>query len=93
MKKFYNLGARIHEFLDLTHATRIAKTNFSHFPLSCCIFLYATLLKCIQLYESSYKHVFIRRVENCEDLDQLAFEKPADLDLHCFHFRIYYICF
>ena len=26
----------------------------------------------------------IRRVENSENLDQLASEKPADLDLHCF---------
>ena len=27
-------------------------------------------------------------MENSEDLDQLASEKPADLDLHCFQNRI-----
>ena len=35
-------------------------------------------------HESSYKHVFTSRVENSVDPDQLASEKPADLDLLCF---------
>ena len=29
------------------------------------------------------------RVENSVDPDQLASQKPADLDLHCFQSRIY----
>ena len=36
-----------------------------------------------------YKHVFTRGVENSVDPDQLASEKPADLDLHCFQNRKY----
>ena len=34
------------------------------------------------------KHVLTSTVENSVDLDQLASEKPADLDLHCFQTRI-----
>ena len=30
------------------------------------------------------KHFHISRVENSVDPDQLASQKPADLDLHCF---------
>ena len=37
------------------------------------------------LHDSSYKYVFTSRVENNVDHDQLATQKPADLDLHCFH--------
>ena len=33
--------------------------------------------------------VFTSRVENSVDSDQLASEKPVDLDLHCFQNRIY----
>ena len=32
-------------------------------------------------------NVFTSRMENIKDPDQLAFEKPADLDLHCFKNR------
>ena len=32
---------------------------------------------------------FTSRVGNSVDPDQLASEKPADLDLHCFQNRIY----
>ena len=39
--------------------------------------------------DSSYKHVFTGRVENSVDPDQLASQKPADLDLHCFQNRQY----
>ena len=38
----------------------------------------------INLQESSYYHVFASRVENSVNPDQLASEKPADQDLHCF---------
>ena len=34
-------------------------------------------------------HAFTSRVEKSVDPDQLASEKPADLDLHCFQNRIY----
>ena len=37
----------------------------------------------------SYKHVFTSRVENSVDPDQLASQKPADQDLHCFRNGIY----
>ena len=37
----------------------------------------------------SNKHAFISSVEKSVDPDQLASEKPADLDLHCFQNRIY----
>ena len=33
--------------------------------------------------DSSYQHVFTNRVENSVDPDQLASQKPADLDRHC----------
>ena len=36
----------------------------------------------IKKRESSYKHVFTSRVENSVDPDQLASEKPADLNPH-----------
>ena len=37
------------------------------------------------------KHVYVltSRVENSVDPDQLAPQKPADLDLHCFQNQIY----
>ena len=35
------------------------------------------------------KHAFTSRGGNSVDLDQLASEKPADLDLYCFPIRIY----
>ena len=38
---------------------------------------------------SSYKHVFTSKIEYSVDHDQLASEKPADLDLHCLLNRIY----
>ena len=41
------------------------------------------LFNLIYLQDSRYKHVFTR-VENRVEHDQLASEKPADLDLHCF---------
>ena len=41
------------------------------------------------LQDSSYKHLFTRRAENSVDPDQLASEKPADLDPHFFQNRIY----
>ena len=37
---------------------------------------------------SSHKHVLTCRVENCVNSDQLASQKPADLDLHSFKNRI-----
>ena len=40
------------------------------------------------LHDSSYVHVFTSRVGNSVDPDQLASQKPADLDLHCFQNRI-----
>ena len=43
----------------------------------------------INLQDSSFSHVFTSRVENCMDPDQLVSQKPADLDLHYFHKRIY----
>ena len=42
----------------------------------------------IQLtYNSSYKYA-ITKMKNSVDLDQLASEKPADLELHCFQTSI-----
>ena len=38
---------------------------------------------------SSYMLVFTSRMENSVDPDQLASQKPADLDLHCFQDRIF----
>ena len=35
-------------------------------------------------FYSIYKHALTSRVENSVDHDQLASEKPADLDPHCF---------
>ena len=35
----------------------------------------------------NYQHALKRRLENNVDPDQLASEKPADLDLHCFRNR------
>ena len=43
----------------------------------------------IYLQNSSYKHVFTSRVGSSVDPDQLAFQKPDDLDLQCFHTKIY----
>ena len=43
----------------------------------------------IDLQDFSYWHGLTIRVENSVDPDQLASEKPADLDLHCFQNRIY----
>ena len=37
------------------------------------------------LQHSSHKNVFASKVENSVEPDQLASEKPADLDLHCLH--------
>ena len=42
----------------------------------------------IKLQGSIYWHVLTSRVENSVNPDQLASEKPADLDLHCFQTRI-----
>ena len=39
------------------------------------------------MQDSSDHNVFTTRVENSVDPDQLASEKPADLDLHCFQNR------
>ena len=40
-----------------------------------------------------YLHVFSSREENSVDPDQLASQKPADLDLQCFQNRIHvYLC-
>ena len=36
------------------------------------------------MYLQAYQHVFTSRVKNSVDPDQLASEKPADLNLHCF---------
>ena len=36
------------------------------------------------LQDSRYWRAFTSRAENSVDSDQLASEKPADLDLHCF---------
>ena len=41
------------------------------------------------LQDSYNQHVNKSRMENSVDPDQLASEKPADLDLHCFQDRKY----
>ena len=38
----------------------------------------------IYIQDNSYKHLSTSRLENNVDPDQLASEKPADHDLHCF---------
>ena len=38
---------------------------------------------------SIFWHVLTSRVESSVDPDQLASQKPADLDLHCFQNRTY----
>ena len=43
----------------------------------------------INLKDSSYWHILTSKVENSVDPGQLASQKPADLDLHCFQNRIY----
>ena len=57
------------------------------------IFLYYTTSNFypINLEDFSDQHVLTHRVENNVDPDQLASEKPADQDLHCFQNGIY-IC-
>ena len=50
----------------------------------------SSLLLPISLQDFSYRHGFTNREENSVDPDQLAFQKPADLDLHCFHKRMYH---
>ena len=39
--------------------------------------------------EGQFVQSHFSRLENSVDPDQLASEKPADLDLHCFQNRIY----
>ena len=55
------------------------------------IFIYCnyTLTQILIQLPWSYLHLFTNRVENSVYLDQLAYEKPADLDLHCFQTKIY----
>ena len=43
----------------------------------------------IDLQEYSYYQLFTSRAENSVDPDQLASQKPADLDLHCFKNVVY----
>ena len=43
----------------------------------------------IDLQDFSFWHGLTSRVENSVDPDQLASEKPADLDLYCFQNNIY----
>ena len=43
----------------------------------------------ISLPDLCDRHVFTSRAENSVDPDQLAFLKPAELNLHCFQNRIY----
>ena len=64
-------------------------STFSIDPFPAEQFMYYTppsVLSNINLHDSNYmyKHVFTGRVGNSVDPDQLASEKPADLDLHCF---------
>ena len=42
----------------------------------------------IHFKDSSY-YMYLQVVENSVDPDQLASEKPADQDLHCFQNRLY----
>ena len=60
-------------------------TTFKSFPY--------WLMTCASMHEkvraSAHMHVFISRVENSADPDQLASEQPADLDQHRFPNRIY----
>ena len=52
--------------------------------------MYNTLLKFVFYFQkSSYKHAFTCNVKGIVEPDQLASEKPADLDLHCFQNGIY----
>ena len=41
------------------------------------------------MQDSSYYQLFTARVEKSADPDQLASQKPADLDMLCFQSRIY----
>ena len=41
------------------------------------------------LQYSGDEYVFTSRMENSVDFDQLASEKPADLDVQCFHSVVY----
>ena len=41
------------------------------------------------MQKSIYCHEFTSKVENSVDPDQLASQKPADLDLHSFQDSIY----
>ena len=63
-------------------------------PLVSPIFLcpsFLSILYPINLQDFSYqhKHVLTSRMKNSMDPDQLASEKPADLNPHCFQNRIY----
>ena len=46
----------------------------------------------INSQDTSCKLAFTSQLENSVDPDQLASEKPADLDLHCFQNRIMDTC-
>ena len=63
-------------------------------PLTCTTFYYTTLFPLFFLsYELagvSYISIFIKS-QNSVDPDQLASQKPADLDLHCFQNRIIWV--
>ena len=55
-----------------------------------CDVLSNQTLHYIPMSITSYnKHVFTSKGENSVDPDQLASQKPADLDLHCFQNWIY----
>ena len=41
------------------------------------------------LQDSNYQQAFTSRVENSVNPDQLASQKPVDLDLHCFQTKMY----
>ena len=51
--------------------------------------IYNTPPQCVSIYLSKLSdwHVFRSREINIVDPNQLASQKPVDLDLHSFHFR------
>ena len=76
-----------HEVYHLsTHKILCKYLNFIMLTISIILHSSPTLLpNFIQSQDSRHKHV----VENIVDPDQLASQKPADLDLHCFRNRRY----
>ena len=74
---------RVEEKLHVQKTNTVLWNCFN--PYSAETLLSTTCLPSFILRHSGHKNVFANKVENNVEPDQLASEKPADLDLHCLH--------